>query len=58
MRDHADKRTQVNVRHGGRKNGNPVSLVEMARLVLSELTGEMVSLVHYDVGGMLMKFSW
>ena len=50
MRDHADKRTQVNVRHGGRKNGKPISLMEMARLVLSELTGEMVSLVHCDIG--------
>ena len=58
MRDHADKRTRINVRHGGRKNGKPISLMEMANLVLSELTGEMVSLVHCDVGGVLMKCSW
>ncbi|PIL25500.1 hypothetical protein GSI_13391 [Ganoderma sinense ZZ0214-1] len=40
--DHVDRRKQVNIRHSN-KEGPPISLRAMARLVLSELMAEMVS---------------
>ena len=55
---HTDKRKQVNVRRGRRKDGIPISLRAMAGHVRSELMAEMVSVsspVSFEDGDRVLK---
>ncbi|KAI1784682.1 hypothetical protein LXA43DRAFT_1121500 [Ganoderma leucocontextum] len=47
LREHVDRRKQVNIRHGS-KDGTPISLRVMARLVLSELQAEMKTMADLN----------